>query len=134
MIIVEFLRIASFIEHFRWPLLNFFTSSQKETVFSINRSVMKTFKCSTDTETIFYSVDFLAVIILRYLSIFHINLPLLLLPFIIFIVLLLFSINFEFSFGSNFNTISLFHLNCKISFGFLPIKEKSLDLELGIGL
>ena len=102
MIIVEFLRIASFIEHFRWPLLNFFTSSQKETVFSINRSVMKTFKCSTDTETIFYSVDFLAVIILRYLSIFHINLPLLLLPFIIFIVLLLFSINFESNFGLNF--------------------------------
>ena len=59
--------------------------------------------------------------------------PLFLLLFIIFIVLLLFNINFEFSFGLNFNTISLFLLNCKISFGFLPNKEKSLDLELGIG-
>lgn len=33
--------------------------------------------------------------------------------------------------GLNFKSlsaISLFHLNCKISFGFLPIKEKSLGL------
>ena len=57
-----------------------------------------------------------------------VNLLPFLLPFIIFIVLLPFSIHFEYDFGLNFNTISPFHLNCKISFGFLPIKEKSLGL------
>ena len=77
------LRTAFFIEHFWWHLLNFFTGSQKETVFSINHSVMKTFKCSfpidfafnmsircsertPQPETIFYSVYFVAVIIYRY--------------------------------------------------------------------
>ena len=34
------------IEHLWWLLLNFFTGFQKEKAFSINRSVMKTFKCS----------------------------------------------------------------------------------------
>ena len=38
------------------------------------------------------------------------------------------SMNSKFNFGLNFNTISLFHLNCEISFGFLPIKEKSSGL------
>ena len=47
-----------------------------------------------------------------------------LLPFIIFIVLLPFSMNFKFSFSLNFNTISLFQLSWKQSFCFLPIKEK----------
>ena len=51
-----------------------------------------------------------------------------LLPCIYFIVLLPFSMNFKSNFGLNFNTIALFHLNCKISFGFLPTKEKSLGL------
>ena len=36
--------------------------------------------------------------------------------------------NFKSDFGLNFNTTSLFHLNCKKSFGFLPIKGKSLGL------
>ena len=58
-----------------------------------------------------------------------VNSLLFLLPFIIFTVLLSFSINFKFNSGLNFNTISLFYLNCKISFGFLPIKEKLLDLS-----
>ena len=66
-----------------WLLLNFFTESQKETVFSINRSVMRTFKCpfpvdlafnmsircserTTQPETIFFSVDFLVVITDQY--------------------------------------------------------------------
>ena len=57
-----------------------------------------------------------------------VNPLLFLLPFIIFIVLLPFSLNFEFNFGLNFNTISPFHLNSKIPFGFLPIKEKLLGL------
>ena len=48
--------------------------------------------------------------------------------FIIFIVLLPFSINFKLSFCLNFNTISLLHLKCKISFGFHTIKEESLGL------
>ena len=34
----------------------------------------------------------------------------------------------KFNFGLNFHTVRLFYLNCKISFGFLPIKEKSLGL------
>ena len=44
--IAEFLRIAFFTKHLSWLLLNFFLGSPKETVFSINRSVLKTFKCS----------------------------------------------------------------------------------------
>ena len=69
----------------------------------------------------------------KYMAFTCVNLLLFLLPFIIFIVLLSFSMNFKFNFGLNFITIRLFHLNCKISFGFLPIKEKSLGfLELGL--
>ena len=81
--IVEFLRIRFFIEHFWWLLLNFFTGCQKESVFSINGSVMKTVNCSflidfafimsircsertPQPQTIFYRVDFLAVIIYVY--------------------------------------------------------------------
>ena len=52
-----------------------------------------------------------------------------LLIFIIFIVLLPFSMNFKINFDLNFNITSLFHLNCKVSFGLLPIKEKSLGLS-----
>ena len=63
-----------------------------------------------------------------YIAVTCVNPLLFLLPFIIFIVLLPFSINFEYNFGLNFNTISFFHLNCKILFGFLSIKEKSLGL------
>ena len=48
--------------------------------------------------------------------------------FIMFNVLLPFSMNFKFNFGLNFNTMGLFHLNCKISFGFLHINETSLGL------
>ena len=55
-----------------------------------------------------------------------VNRPLFLILFIVFIVLLSFSIFLEFNFGLVFNR-SLFELSCKISFGFLPIKEKSLD-------
>ena len=40
-----FSRAAFFIEHPWWLFLNFFYLSQKETVFSRNLSVMKTFKC-----------------------------------------------------------------------------------------
>ena len=57
-----------------------------------------------------------------------VNSLLFLLPFIIFIVLLSFIINFRFNFFLDFHTISLFHLNCEVSFGFLPMKEKSLGL------
>ena len=63
--------------------MNFFTGSQKESVFHINGSVVKTFKWSVlidfavnmsitcseriqQPETIFYRVDFLAVIIYLY--------------------------------------------------------------------
>ena len=35
---------------------------------------------------------------------------------------------FQFNFGLNFNNLSLFHLSCKILFGFFPIKEISLGL------
>ena len=48
--------------------------------------------------------------------------------FIIFIVLLPLSMNFKLNFVLNFNTMSLFHLNFKILFGFLPIKEQSFGL------
>ena len=41
-----------FIDNFWWLLLNVFTESQKEKVFSINRSVMKTFKCSFPVDLI----------------------------------------------------------------------------------
>ena len=123
----------------------------------MNRSVMKMFRysfpidfafnmsmrCSERTtlpETIFYSVDFLIVIICRYFLFLYVpkiknciaficvNPLLFLLLFIIFIVLLLFSINFECNFCLNFNIIRLLHLNCKILSGFLPIKDKSLGL------
>ena len=57
-----------------------------------------------------------------------VNSLLFLLPFIIFIVLLSFIINLRFNFFLDFHSISLFHLNWKISFGFLPMKEKSLGL------
>ena len=125
-----------FIENFWWLLLDFFTGSQKETIFSVNCSVMKTFKCSfsvdflfnmwircsectTQPEAMFYSVDFLIVIIYQYFLFLYmpkiknyiactcVNPPLLLLPIIIFIVLLLFGINFEFNFSLNFDTQSL---------------------------
>ena len=59
------------------PLLNFFTESQKETIFSIKDLFMKTFKCSfnmsircsertTQPETIIFSIDFPVVMIYRY--------------------------------------------------------------------
>ena len=116
---------------------------------------MKTFKCllpidlafimpmrcsehSTQLETIFFSEDFLVVIhqyfafvyiqIKAYTTFTRVNPFLFLLPFIIFIVLLPFGMNFKSNFGLNFYTIVFFHLKCKISFGFLPIKEKSLGL------
>ena len=117
---------------------------------------MKTFKCSfpidfafnmsircsertTQPETIYFSVNFLVVIINLYffvclyakktsIDFACVNPLLFLLLFIIFIVLLPFSINFKFNVCLNFNTMSLFHLNCKTPFGFLPIKEKSLGL------
>ena len=121
-----------FIEHFRWLLLNFSAGSQKETVFSINCSVRKTFKyslsidvafnmsmwCSERTpkpETIFYRLGFLTVIIYRYFwflymqkiySFYLCQPPLFLLPFTAFVVLLAFIINFKFNFGLNFNTIT----------------------------
>ena len=52
-----------------------------------------------------------------------------LLFFIIFIALLPFSMILKFNFGLNFNTMRLFYLNCKISFCFLPIKEKPLGSQ-----
>ena len=58
-----------------------------------------------------------------------VSLLLFLLFFIIFIALLPFSMNFEVKFDLNFNSISFFHVNCKISFGFFLIKEKSLGLS-----
>ena len=77
--VAKFLRTAFFIKHLCCLLINIFTESQKETVFSINHSVMKTFRCSfpidlafnvsmrcsectTQPETIFFSVDFLVAI------------------------------------------------------------------------
>ena len=104
--------------------------------FAFNMS-MRYLERTPKPEKIFYSVDFLTAIIYKYLLFLcmqkHIaftcvNTPVFLLHFIIFTVLLPFSINFEFNFGLNFNTKSLFHLNCKKSFGFLPMKEKSLGL------
>ena len=40
--ITKFLRTTFFIDHPRWLLLDIFTDSQKETIFSINGSVMST--------------------------------------------------------------------------------------------
>ena len=48
-----------FIEQLWWLLLNFFTGSQNETVFSINRSVVKTFRCS-------FPIDFAFKMSIRY--------------------------------------------------------------------
>ena len=105
-------------------------------------------ECTTQPETMFFSVDFLcdnmSIVPLswyidfvclyakkkkkNYIVFTCVNSLLFLLPFIIFIVLLSFIINFRFNFFLDFHTISLFHLNWKISFGFLPMKEKSLGL------
>ena len=63
-----------------------------------------------------------------YIAFTYVNPLLFLLHFIIFILLLPFSLNFELNFGLNVNTISLFHSNRKMLFGFLPTKEKSLGL------
>ena len=69
-----------FIDNLWWLLLNFFTEFQKETIFSINDSVMKTFRCSlpidfafkmsiqcsertTQSEKMFFIIDFLVVTI-----------------------------------------------------------------------
>ena len=150
-----------FIDHPWWLFLNFFTEFQKETIFSINGSVMKNFSCSflfgfafkmskqcsertKQPEKCFLSwISFLS----QYIKIFClfiqgyakniaftcVNPLLFLLPFIIFFVLISFSMNFKFNFGLNLITIRIFHLKCKISFQFLPIKEESLGfLELGL--
>ena len=98
---------------------------------------------ATQPEPTFFSVDFSVVTIYRYFLFVNmqkiknkktyiaftcVNPLLSLFSFIIFILLLPFSMNFKSNFGLNLNTINLFHLNCKISFGFLPVKEKSLGL------
>ena len=71
----EFLRTIFLIEHL-WQLpLNFFTRPQKEIIFLMNQSVIKTFKCSDvlnaqnvqhSQKYYFFSVDFLVVKIYRY--------------------------------------------------------------------
>ena len=83
----------------------------------------------------YFNEDFLVVIHQYFLFVYMqrktftcVNPLLFLLPFIIFIVLLPFRMNFKSNFGLNFNTKAFFHLNCEISFGFLPIKEKSLGI------
>ena len=96
---------------------------------------------NTARNNICLSVDFLVIIIHRYflyekkkkliqfsLWRFVLNLFCFYSIFIILIVLPAFSIIFKFSFGLNLITVSLFHLNCKISFGFLSIKENLLRL------
>ena len=76
-----------------------------------------------------FSVDFLVVRVYQnFLAFTCVNPLLFLLLFIIFIILLPFGMNFKFNFELSFNSISFFHVNCKISFGFFPIKEKSLGL------
>ena len=72
--------------------MNFLTKSQKETIFSINDSVMKMLKCSfpidfafnisircsehtPKPETIFYNLDFLAVIIYPYFFFLYMQKP-----------------------------------------------------------
>ena len=106
--------------------------------FSIDFAVNMSIRCSeraTQPETIFFSVDFLVIMIYQnflfvYMQKYSFYLyysPSVFTHFIIFI-LLPFSIIFKFNFGLNFNTVRLFYLNLKISFGFLPIKEKSLGL------
>ena len=95
--------------------------------------MLRTYNTARDNS---FSKDFLVVVIDQYFLLVHmqrktykaftcVNSLLFLLPLIIFIVLLSFSMNFKPNFGFNFNTISLFSL------GFLPVKEKSLGfLEL----
>ena len=96
---------------------------------------------NTARNNICLSVDFLVIIIHRYflyakkkkliqfsLWRFVLNLFCLYSIFIILIVLPAFSIIFKFSFSLNLITVSLFHLNWKISFGFLSIKENLLRL------
>ena len=60
---------------------------------------------------------------ISYIAFTCVNSLLFLLPFITFIGLLPFSLNFEFNFGLDFNTMSLLHLSCKISFGFFLSKK-----------
>ena len=136
-----------FKNHLWWLLMYFFTEYQKEMAqlwrrLNILSKLILHLICQYDAQDAqhsqkqyFFSVDFLVVKIYQNFSITCkniaftcVNALLLLLPFIIFIVLLPFSMIFEFNCGLNFNNIRLFYLNCKISFGFLPIKKKSLGL------
>ena len=105
--------------------------------FAFNMSIWCS-KRTTQPETRFFSVDFVVIIVYLYFLFDYmqkkkvaftcVNPLLFLLIFIIFIILLRFGVNFKLNFDLNFNTISLFHLDYKISFGFLPMKEKSLGL------
>ena len=70
------------IEHLRWLLLSFFTRSQKEIIFLINHSVIKTSECSDvlnaqnvqhSQKKYFSSVDFLVVKIYRYFLIVYVR-------------------------------------------------------------
>ena len=70
------------IEHLRWLLLSFFTRSQKEIIFLINHSVIKTFEGSDvlnaqnvqhSQKKYFSSVDFLVVKIYRYFLIVYVR-------------------------------------------------------------
>ena len=116
-----------------------------EKAFLIKHSVIKAFKCSfpiylafkmsircsertTQSETIFFRVDFFVVIMHQYLLFVYmlkktyitfacVNPILFLIPFIIFIVLLPFSMNFRFNFRFEYSWIAKFHL---VSF---PLKK-----------
>ena len=141
--IPKFLTTTSFIDQPWWLAVNFFTESQKETTILINGSVTKGLICQYDAQNVQHSQKqhfscgfpcghnmskFLVWLYAKYIAFTCVNLLLFLLPFIVFIVLLPFSMNFKFNLGLNFITIRLFHLNCKITLGFFPIKEKSLGL------
>ena len=122
---------------------------------------MKTFKCllpidlafimpmrcsehSTQLETIFFSEDFLVVVIHQYFAFVYIQIKayttftrvnpfLFLLPFIIFIVLLPFSMNFKSNFGLNFYTISLFSFKMQ-NFIWFPSYQRKIIRPLRISL
>ena len=132
-----------------------------EKAFLIKHSVMKAFKCSlpiyfafkmsircsertTQSETIFFSVDFFVVIMHQYLLFVYmlkkiyitfacVNLILFLISFIIFIVLLPFSMNFVFNFGLNFYAISLFTLKLQ-NFVWFPSYQRKIVRPLRIDL
>ena len=108
--------------------------------FAFNMSI-RCSKCTPQPEIIFYSVDFLVAIIYRYFLFSYMQKNIQYSFYLCYSPSVFTPFHYFYCFTPlqhkclilKCNTISLFQLICKISFGFLPIKEKSLR-PLRIGL